>query len=319
MSLSSREAYRRELAEIAREDCRIVCLELDLGGQNHPFEAAHPDRFFNMGIAELATIDIAAGLAKAGFIPFMSTFAAFAALRAAEGLKLAMGYMGSNVKVAAPYAGVAGAWFGATHHCLEDLAILQSIPGIRILAPYGEEETRRAVRCAAMESGPFYIRLGRNGIFHSLDRPAHQALDEVLWDEGSPLGTQSKVCLISVGEIGTAVCLQIRDERRDLPHAHLCSLDHKSLKKAILDLRPRFQKFLVVEEHRPLGGIGSSLALMMPDRMVYSHNCGESWPAEGGGHEELLENLGFGVRQAMAQIKKIERGSDELLIFPAGS
>lgn len=306
MSLSGRETYRRELTELARRERGIVCLELDLGGRNHPFEESHPDRFFNMGIAELATLDIAAGLAKAGLIPFVSTFASFVALRAAEGMKLAMGYMGANIKVAASYSGVSGAWFGTTHHCLEDLAVVLSIPGIRILAPYGEEETRRAVRHAAATQGPFYIRLGRNGAYESLRLSYPDTLEGALWETEPGAFAAAAPCLVSVGEMGTELCRRARARRPDLPHAHLCALHRRSLERAVSDLRGRHEAFVVVEEHRPLGGIGSSLALLMPERRVYSHNCGESWPAEGGEHEEVLASLGFGLERLLRQIEDIK-------------
>ncbi|MGG7573273.1 hypothetical protein [Streptomyces sirii] len=122
-------------------------------------------------MAEGAMVDMAAGLAAGGYKPFVSTFAPFAALRAAESLKLALGYLNAGVTVVAPYAGVSGAWFGTTHHCLEDLAVLRSVPGVTIAAPYGEAEMRAVVRSAARSGRPHYIRTGRNAVYESLDLP----------------------------------------------------------------------------------------------------------------------------------------------------
>ncbi|MEQ0564847.1 hypothetical protein ABJI51_37705 [Amycolatopsis sp. NEAU-NG30] len=296
--LSGRDAYRAELTALAAADPRILCLEADLGGRGHPFAEAHPDRFFNLGIAEGAMIDMATGLASAGFRPFVSTFAPFAALRAAESIKLGLGYLGAGVVVVAPYAGVSGAWFGTTHHCLEDFAVLQSFPGIVIAAPYGEEETRAIVREAAASDRPYYVRTGRNAAYRGLLRPG-EPVPPVTWaGDGVPDG----VCLVSVGEVGTELCLQAREQRPDLGHAHLCRVDAGHLTEAASLLRSRFRRFVVVEEHRPAGGVASSLALALPDAQVHGVGAGNRWPSHGGSHEEVLTALGLDLAAVLAAV-----------------
>jgi transketolase len=295
--LSGRDAYRDELTELARHDPRVLCFEADLGGRGHPFAQEHPDRFFNLGIAEATMIDMAAGLAAAGYRPFVSTFAPFATLRAAESMKLSMGYMGAGVVVVAPYAGVSGAWFGTTHHCLEDLAVVQSFPGITIAAPYGEAETRAVIRAAAAGSGPCYVRTGRNAAAVSLP-----------WDGEPPLvnwagSGSSDVCLVSVGEVGTSLALEACAQRPELGHAHLCFVDHASLTAVAEELRcSRYSRFVAVEEHRPTGGVASTLALLMPEVAVVGVNAGMSWPAEGGDHGEVLEQLGLDLAHVLAAV-----------------
>lgn len=306
MRLSGRAAYRDELTLLAQENEKIVCLEADLGGAKHPFAAAHPDRFFNLGITELAGIDVAAGLAATGFVPFFSTFAPFAVLRAAESVKLAMGYMGLNVKLVAPYAGVAGAWFGTTHHCLEDLALLQSIPGITIAAPYGEDETRRVIREAAGRHGPFYIRLGRNDVFESLPDKNIFEHNWVVWQIPDAQAGPLNLCLVSVGERGTSLCQQAVRMTPGLAHAHLCYLDAPNLSRAAIELFSSFRAFLVVEEHRTFGGIASSLALLLPEAQVHGHNCGMDWPHHGGEHDDVLATLGFGLQPLLEQIHALD-------------
>ena len=295
--LSGRDAYRSELTELAAHDPRVLCFEADLGGRKHPFEQAHPDRFFNLGIAEATMIDMAAGLASAGYRPFVSTFAPFATLRAAESMKLSMGYMGAGVVVVAPYAGVSGAWFGTTHHCLEDLAVVQSFPGITIAAPYGEAETRAVIRAAAAGSGPFYVRTGRNAASVSLPRDGELA--PVNWAAAG----SSDVCLVSVGEVGTSLALEAHAQRPELGHAHLCFVDHASLTEVAAELRSsRYSRFVVVEEHRPTGGAASTLALLMPAVEVIGVNAGMAWPSEGGDHGEVLGQLGLDLAHVMAAV-----------------
>lgn len=294
MTISGRDAYRDELTRLASSDKRILCLEADLGGKNHPFQLAHPDRFLNLGIAEATMVDMAAGLAAAGYQPFVSTFAPFAALRAAESMKLTLGYLGAGVTVVAPYAGVSGAWFGTTHHCLEDLAVLRSIPGVVIAAPYGEREMRQVVATAVATGRPHYIRTGRNAGYHSLpvtgDEPGFGGVPWVTWEKRE---SSSGVCLVSVGEEGTRLCLEARAQRPDLAHGHLCYLDHPSLEQAARRLRAEHTRFVVVEEHRAQGGVAEALALLLPDCTVTGVNAGLGWPTEGGDHAQVMGQLGL--------------------------
>lgn len=307
MTLPGRTAYRDELTKIAANNPRVLCLEADLGGRGHPFASEYPDRFFNVGIAEGAMIDMAAGLAEGGYQPFVSTFAPFAALRAAESLKLALGYLGAGVTVVAPYAGVSGGWFGTTHHCLEDFAVLRAIPGVTVAAPYGEEEMRAVIRRAARTGDPHYIRTGRNAAPVSLP---WEGADPPLvnWDDaGAEAG---RTCLVSVGEVGTDLCLAVRRSMPSLPHAHLCFVDQPHLERAAAELAERFDRFVVVEEHRPAGSVASALALLLPGRVVRSVNAGEQWPVHGGSHEQVLDELGLNeaaLWQALAPYEDLPR------------
>ncbi|MGW0204466.1 transketolase family protein [Streptomyces sp. NPDC003233] len=303
MTLSGRDAYRDELTALAAEDPSIVCLEADLGGKNHPFRTAHPDRFFNVGIAEGAMIDMAAGLAAGGYKPFVSTFAPFAALRAAESLKLTLGYLNAGVTVVAPYAGVSGAWFGTTHHCLEDLAVLRSVPGVTIAAPYGEAEMRAVIRSAARRGTPHYIRTGRNAAYESLSLHG-TGLPPVNWEsEGDP----GDVCLVSVGEEGTRLSLAAR-AATGAAHAHLVYLDHEHLAESAEELARRHTRFVVVEEHRSQGGVAEALALALPRCEVTSVAAGQEWPSTGGDHQEVMATLGLDLPAVLAAVARARRG-----------
>lgn len=307
MTKSGRDSYKDELTSIASHNEQIVCIEADLGGKNHLFQQQHPDRFFNFGIAELAGIDMAAGLAEAGYVPFFSTFASFAALRASESIKLTMGYMGKNVKVVAAYGGVSGGWFGTTHHALEDIAVLQSFQNIRIACPYGERETRRVIQEAAASEEPYYIRLSRNDVFDSLLRKEEASCHEMIV-VGEKRNGLSRLCLVSVGEQATELCQRIIQEDDSIAHAHLCYIDIQSLKSYTEQLTALSHRFLVVEEHRATGGTASYLALLLPKYEVYSHDCGEQWPIYGGTHAEVLTFLGFGYETLQQQIQDILGG-----------
>ncbi|WP_238189651.1 transketolase [Paenibacillus sp. L3-i20] len=306
---SGRDSYKDELAKLASDNEQIICIEADLGGKDHPFQLQHPDRFFNLGIAELAGIDVAAGLAEAGYVPFFSTFASFAALRAAESIKLTMGYMGKNVKVVAAYGGVSGGWFGTTHHALEDIAVVQSFQNIRIACPHGEEETRKVIQEAAISDEPYYIRLSRNDAFESLFRQDDTPCSDIIVD-GNKRADSFRLCVISVGEQATELCKQIIQWDDSIVHVHVVYVDTASLKSYVEQLRTLTDRFLVVEEHRATGGTASYLALLLPDKQVYAHHCGEHWPIYGGTHKDVLSYLGFGLEPLQQQIRDIVGGTD---------
>jgi transketolase len=289
--LSGREAYRAELTSLAQSDPRIVCLEADLGGAGHIFEQQFPDRFFNLGIAEAATVDIAVGLARGGLRPFVSTFATFAAFRAAESVKLGLGYLSAPVVLVCPYGGVSGGWFGTTHHSLEDLAVLQSLPGVRIAVPCGEAETRAVIRAAAAGDQPCYVRLARNETFEAPFPPAGPG--QVGW--ANRPAAEDSTCLVSIGEKPAALCVAASTQRPELGHAHLCWVDAASLASAACQLAGAARRLVVVEEHRAAGSVASTLALMLPGREVLSVNAGSAWPSEGGSHDEVLATLGLTV------------------------
>lgn len=289
--LTGREAYQAELAELAAGDPRIVCLEADLGGAEHPFRERYPGRFFNLGIAEGAAVDIAVGMARSGLRPFLSTFATFAAFRAAESVKLGLGYQQAPVVLVCPYGGVSGAWFGTTHHSLEDLAVMQSLPGVRIAVPCGEAETRAAIRSAAAVDRPCYVRLARNEAF---DAPFPVAGPGRLGWERAPLGTES-ACLVSVGEKPAALCGAAIARRSGLGHTHVCWVDAESLAAVAGELARAARRIVVVEEHRAAGSVAATLALMLPDREVRSVNAGHAWPSRGGSHDDVLASVGLTV------------------------
>ncbi|MDR1603909.1 MAG: transketolase family protein [Gracilibacteraceae bacterium] len=161
--IATRDAYGQELLALGAENPRIVALDADLSGSTKTslFARAYPERFFNMGIAEQDMMGFAAGLAAGGLIPFASTFAVFAAGRALEPIRNTIAYPRLNVKIAASHAGLSVGEDGASHQALEDVAWLRAVPHMTVLVPADAVETRLAVRAAATEPGPFYLRLGR--------------------------------------------------------------------------------------------------------------------------------------------------------------
>ena len=164
--IATREAYGKALAELAKENENVVVLDADLSKSTKTadFKAVSPERFFNMGIAEANMMGVAAGLSTCGKIPFVSTFAMFAAGRAFEQIRNSICYPKLNVKVCATHAGLTVGEDGASHQTVEDLSLMRSIPNMVVISPADAVETKAAIKAIANYEGPCYVRLGRAAV-----------------------------------------------------------------------------------------------------------------------------------------------------------
>jgi transketolase len=161
--IATREAYGKALAALAKENERIVVLDADLSKSTKTADFAQvaPERFFNVGIAEQNMAGVAAGLATAGKIPFISSFAVFASGRAFEQIRNSIAYPALNVKIAATHAGISVGEDGGSHQSIEDIALMRVLPNMTVLSPADGPEAELAVRAAVEHPGPVYLRLGR--------------------------------------------------------------------------------------------------------------------------------------------------------------
>lgn len=160
---ATRQAYGEALIELCEKNDKVVVLDADLANatQTVKLAKAHPEKFYNCGIAEGNMMDIGAGLSTMGLIPFCSTFAMFAAGRAYEQIRNSIAYPHFNVKICATHAGVSVGEDGGSHQCIEDLALMRAIPGMTVICPADANEARAAVLAIADYNGPVYMRLAR--------------------------------------------------------------------------------------------------------------------------------------------------------------
>ena len=168
--IATREAYGASLAELG-EKYDIVVLDADLAEATKTvmFKKKFPERFFDCGISEANMMSVAAGLATAGKIPFVSSFAMFTAGRAFEQVRNSIGYPHLNVKIGATHAGVSVGEDGATHQCNEDIALMRTIPGMVVINPADGVSSRAAVEAAILHKGPVYLRFGRLAVPYLYD------------------------------------------------------------------------------------------------------------------------------------------------------
>ena len=257
--IATRESYGKTLVDLGGEYSNLVVMDADLSGSTMTslFAKAYPDRFFDCGIAEANMMGIAAGLASLGKVVFVSSFAMFAAGRAFEQVRNSIGYPHLNVKVAASHAGITVGEDGASHQCIEDIALMRVIPGMVVMCPADDVEARAAVRAAIEHDGPVYIRLGRAVCNVINDHPEYRfeiGKGTVVKEGGDVTIVATGICVDSA--IDAAEMLE-----KDGIHAeviNICTI--KPLDEAlIIESARKTGRVVTVEEHSVIGGLGSAV------------------------------------------------------------
>ena len=249
-----------ELAEIADRDPRIVVLTADLASANRTieFKARHPDRFFDFGIAEKNMITAAAGMAAAGQVPYAATFAAFAAILGAEQIRTDCAYPAVPVRVVGHHSGISMGFYGSSHHAIEDLGMMRTIPGLTVVAAADANALRATLRASVDHQGAMYIRLGRGRD------------PEVYPEVPAPFGFGRAITLrdgrdLTIIATGSTVrasldaALQLAREGRAVRVVDMHTikpLDLEAVRAAAAETRA----ILTVEEHNVIGGLGSAVA-----------------------------------------------------------
>ncbi len=259
--IATRAAYGEALARLGAVDPDLVVLDADLSGSTMTknFAKAYPDRFFNMGIAEANMAGVAAGLAASGKKPFYSSFAMFAAGRAWEQVRNSIAYPHLNVKIAATHAGLSVGEDGATHQCIEDLAIMRAIPGMTVVCPCDAYETEKAVEALLGYEGPAYLRLGRLGVETVTDSVKGYRFR---LGKGALLRKGTDVTIVATGmmvqmALAAAETLAKKGiEARVIDMHTIKPLDTAILKKAAQETGA----IVTAEEANIVGGLGSAVA-----------------------------------------------------------
>ena len=257
--IATREAYGNALAELG-EKYDFVVLDADLSAATKTgvFKKKFPERHFNCGIAEGNMMSVAAGLAAAGKIPFASTFAMFAAGRAYEQIRNSIGYPHLNVKIGATHAGITVGEDGATHQCLEDLALMRTIPGMTVINPADAVEARAAVEAAILHDGPMYLRFGRYAVPTLFDKDSYKF--EI--GKGVTLKDGKDVTIVATGFM-VHLALEAAEmlEKEGISARVLNIHTIKPLDKAIVTAAAKETGAIVTaEEHSVIGGLGSAVA-----------------------------------------------------------
>lgn len=257
--IATRESYGAELTAIGADYPNVVVLDADLSGSTKTgvFQKQFPERHINCGIAEANMASIAAGMATTGKIPFMSSFAMFAAGRCYEQIRNAIGYPHLNVKIGATHAGVTVGEDGASHQCIEDIALMRAIPGMVVMNPSDDVEARACLRAAVEYEGPVYMRFGRAAVPVINDYPEYKF--EI--GKGTVVKEGKDVTIVATGvcvDSANKAAEKLAAEGIDAEVINICTI--KPLDSELIAASARKTgKVVTVEEHSIIGGLGSAV------------------------------------------------------------
>ncbi len=257
--VATRESYGNALVELGAEYPNLVVLDADLAAATKTgvFKKAYPDRHIDCGIAECNMVGIAAGLSTVGMIPFVSSFAMFAAGRAFEQVRNSVGYPHLNVKIGATHAGITVGEDGASHQCNEDIALMRTIPGMVVMCPADDIEAKAAVRAAVEHDGPVYIRFGRAACPVINDRPNY----EFQIGKGTVVREGTDVTVVATGIcVGSALeaAEKLAEEGISAEVINICTIKPLD-EELIVASAKKTGKVVTAEEHSVIGGLGSAV------------------------------------------------------------
>lgn len=304
--IATREAYGKALAALANTNENVVVLDADLSKSTKTadFKVVAPERFFNMGIAEGNMMGVAAGLSTCGKIPFVSTFAMFAAGRAFEQIRNSICYPKLNVKVCATHAGLTVGEDGASHQAIEDISLMRSVPNMVVINPADDIETEAAIKAVAEMEGPCYVRLGRMAVSRVNDETNYN----FVIGKGITLAEGNDVAIIATG-IMVEAALEAKEElakeginARVINIHTIKPIDEELIIKAAKETGV----IVTAEEHSIIGGLGSAVAEVVSEkcpvpvlRVGVKDTFGES-----GKPNELLEKYGLTSKDIVNKVKK---------------
>ncbi|MEW8957238.1 transketolase family protein [Clostridium sp.] len=304
--LATREAYGKSLAKLATENENVVVLDADLSKSTKTadFKAVAPERFINMGIAEGNMMSVAAGMSTCGKIPFVSTFAMFAAGRAFEQIRNSIGYPHLNVKICATHAGLTVGEDGASHQAIEDLALMRSIPGMTVICPSDDIETEAVIKAVAKMEGPCYVRLGRSAVNTVNDNEEYnfEIGKAVTLREGKDATIVATGIMVDAALDAYNTLAEEGIKVRVLNIHTIKPIDREALEKAARETGV----IVTAEEHNVIGGLGSAVSEVITEthpvpvlKVGVKDTFGES-----GKPNELLEKYGLTASEIVKAVKK---------------
>lgn len=308
-SLSTAEIYGKTLADIVINDPKVVAITADLAKSTKLGEVLKvcPERVINVGIAEQDMFGVAAGMARAGCIPFVSGFSAFCSMRACDQLHTDICYQNVNAKIIATHAGTSFGQAGSTHHAITDLAITRAMPNLTVIVPADGIETANAVKAAYENVGPYYIRINRG-------------FDRVLYDNddyGFEVGKAVEVHSgtdITVIACGSCV-FQAREAAKFLENSDglkvrvlnmhtIKPIDKDAIMKAVLDTR----RIITVEDHSVVGGLGSAVSEVVVESgkaCAFKMLGHQDKFAPIGLHEDVMSEVGIDANGIIAAVREV--------------
>lgn len=304
--IATRDSYGNALVELGNAHDNVVVLDADLAAatKTATFKKAFPERHIDCGIAEANMTGIAAGLSTCGKVPYISTFAMFAAGRAFEQVRNSIGYPHLNVKIGATHAGISVGEDGASHQCNEDIALMRTIPGMTIINPSDDIEAKAAVNAAYDVDGPVYMRFGRLAVPVINDNPDYKF--EI--GKGVLLKDGKDITIFATGlEVAESLAAAEKLEADGISVRVINIHTIKPIDKdIIIKAANETGKLFTVEEHSIIGGLGSAVAeVLVENAPVALHRIGvRDTFGESGPAVELLHKYELDAEGIYKQIKE---------------
>jgi len=306
LKIATRDAYGKALAELGESNPNVIVLDADLSKSTKTVDFAKkfPERFFDMGIAEANMIGTAAGLATAGKIPFVSTFALFGSLRVGDQVRNSICYPNLNVKIVVTHSGLTLGEDGASHQAVEDIAMMRAIPNMTVIVPADAEETKQVINLAAKYDGPMYIRLGRPQVPVVFDESYQFAIGK-----GAVVHQGSDVTIIAMGVMLSPAL----EAAKELQNAGISArvINMSSIKpidkELIIEAAKQTKGIVTVEEHNVYGGLGSAVAEVVTEfaPTIVKRIGVEDTFGESGKPDELLVKYGLTKEHIIKRVQEI--------------
>lgn len=303
--IATRQSYGEALAQLGEKNSKVVVLDADLSSatKTNIFAERFPNRFINVGIAEQNLMGTAAGLAAYGKIPFVSTFAVFAAGRAYDQIRNSICYPKLNVKICATHAGLTVGEDGATHQMLEDLSLMRTLPNMTVICPSDDTQTRWVIEEVSKIEGPVYIRLARAATPVIYEKNQKFEIGKMI-----QLGEGTDATVFATG-VMVAESLKAQEELAK-EGINIRVVDVHTIKpidrEMIVKCAKETKKIITIEDHSIIGGLGSSVCEVLSEeyptkvvRMGMKDQFGRSGKAE-----QLLEYFKMDSQSIIEEVKK---------------
>lgn len=304
--IATRDGFGEEIVALGKEDRSICVIDADIGKscKTGAFRKELPDQYLNVGIAEQNAAGVAAGLATAGKIPFVVTYAVFGALRICEQIRQEICYPKLNVKIACSHGGVTPANDGASHQAIEDMGVLRTLPNMTVIMPADYYATKKLVRAAAKWNGPVFLRFTRDAIPVIYDESQEFEIGKALkLREGGDVAILANGDTVRLALEAAEVLAQSGITVRVLDVHTIKPLDVQAVQSCVNEIG----KLISVEDHNILNGLGSAVAEVVAEagsgtlrRIGIQDQFGQSAP-----YERLLALNGITVENIVAQAKEL--------------
>jgi len=304
--MSTREAYGEILKEIGKRNENIIVLDADVPGSTKTIKFAekYPERFFNVGIAEQNMIGIASGLALCGKIPFASTFAMFSPGRCYDQIRNTVAASNLNVKIVSTHAGITVGADGVSHQAIEDIAMMRSLPNMKVFVPADAIETKETIKYIVDYEGPVYVRLSRMEVPIIFDKSYRFEMGKgVVLTKGSDATIFATGIMVSEALSAADTLRENGIKTRVIDIHTIKPIDEKIIVKAAKETKI----IVTAEDHNIIGGLGSAIAEILAEKslLVKMKRIGVRKFAESGRPEELMKKYGLSSEHIVNTVKEL--------------